>query len=777
MRFDGSSTYWTFTPSAGGDEQRNVFAMWMKHCTSTSAQMFFANNVGNGFYHYINTSTGQYNITLYPGSTMRVLTSVWRDPGAWFHFCLYFDTSNGDEADRCKIWINGVRSESAGAATLDEDKDTDQFGATEHVIGRSAWDANSYFHGYMAEIVGTEGVAFTDPITDGLVELDTNGNLIPSDISASGLVYGDEGFYLNGTNNGTVLQDQSGNGNDWAVNNFSFSDDLLTDSPTDDAANDVGNYCTLNPLYKGSAMTLSNGNLEVSVSTNWHSAISTWVLSSGKWYWEWDCGSTDGNFQLGVIDAPTTRNILTGTDNVFYDGWTIEASAGKKATHGGTGVSYGSAYADDDIGMVAVDMDNGEIWWGEGGTWFNSGDPAARTNPAYTDLLSGYTGAVAPGVEVNGDNVGLTMNFGQLGFEHTIPVGFKSLCTANLPAPTITDPSKYFQTKLFTGTGAELAITLTNAAGAAVKPDLVWIKDRDSTVEHVWTDSVRGATKELNPSSNAIESTVAQGLKSFDTSGFTLGTDSNYNASSSPNVAWCWTAGGGAGSSNEDGSTNTGTTSVNTTAGFSLSTYAGSGSTATIGHGLGVAPGLVIVKRVDVGLQAWPTWFEGFGVNDYLVLEGQDVLLVDSAFFGAVPTSTLVTVGSTAATNASGSNYVMACFAAIDGYSKFGLYEGNGNADGSFIWCGFRPAWIMCKSKDSTSEWYVYDDKRDGYNVDNDALVIDTGAELTADNIDILSNGFKLRIATDPNVAETYAFAAFAEFPFGGEDVSQARAR
>ena len=308
---------------------------------------------------------------------------------------------------------------------------------------------------------------------------------------------------------------------------------------------------------------------------------------------------------------------------------------------------------------------------------------------------------------------------------------------------------------------------------------MVWIKDRDTAVQHVFTDRVRGATKELNTDGLAVESTVAEGVKSFNASGYTLGTDGNYNTSSSLNVGWCWVM-NGAGASNEEGTINTDATSANITAGQTIISYTGNATASqTLGHGLDSAPEFLIFKDRD-SADNWTTWHHKLSAptSKTLNLDNNDTEQSFTVLDGVVPTATLIQITNHNRANKSGSNLMVWGWHGVESYSKFGSYEGNGNADGVFVWTGFRSAYILCKSIDSTSNWYIYDSKRDGYNVDNDALLADTtGAELTADNIDILSNGFKLRIATDPNVAETYIYAAFAEFPFGGDGVAQARAR
>jgi hypothetical protein len=332
----------------------------------------------------------------------------------------------------------------------------------------------------------------------------------------------------------------------------------------------------------------------------------------------------------------------------------------------------------------------------------------------------------------------------------------------------IDDPSAYFQTLLYTGNGADDR-ALVNDGNSDLQPDWIWFKERNSTSTHQWLDSSRGVNKALSSPDDGAEETYAY-LSSFDSDGFTFDqSDGSTNESSNTFVAWQWKANGGTTASNTDGSI-TSTVQANLTAGFSIVTYTGTGSNATVGHGLGAVPDMVIVKRTSAA--------DNWGVQLANALGNTNALrlnLTDS-YGGAngagwwndtSPTSTTVSIGTRSEVNTNTSTYIMYCFKNIQGYSKFGSYIGNGNANGTFVYTGFKPAWVMCKSTASTSDWYIYDNKREGYNVDNDHLLANsTAAEATADEIDMLSNGFKLRIATDPNVAEAYVYMAFAEHPF-----------
>ena len=330
----------------------------------------------------------------------------------------------------------------------------------------------------------------------------------------------------------------------------------------------------------------------------------------------------------------------------------------------------------------------------------------------------------------------------------------------------IDDPEAYFQTVLYTGDGAaNEAITLPGDTD--MQPDLVWIKNRDATDSHCLFDSVRGATKLLDPAENSAETTDADTLDSFTSDGFQVDADVKVNTSSEKYVAWCWKT--GTAFSNDASATSVGTLdsagSINTTSGISIQIVTAEAATDTIAHGLGVAPTVFFIKKQNAN-DNWFCYFEkGIGNTSAIYFDTTGAPGAGNASWwnNTSPTSSVITIASytSAAPN------LLLCFAEKQGFSKFGTYEGNGDADGTFVYTGFRPAYVLCISIDSTSSRHIFDNKREGYNIDNDALVAEaTTVEATADQIDLLSNGFKFRIATDPNVAETYIYLAFAEAPF-----------
>jgi hypothetical protein len=319
-------------------------------------------------------------------------------------------------------------------------------------------------------------------------------------------------------------------------------------------------------------------------------------------------------------------------------------------------------------------------------------------------------------------------------------------------------------------TGNASARSITNAGGFS--PDLVWVKNRtDATTDHKWTDSVRGVTKSLESNTADVEATDTNGLTAFNSNGFSLGSDSSYNANSKAFVGWQWQAGQGSSASNTSGSI-TSTVSVNATAGFSVVTYTGTGANATVGHGLGVAPKLLFVKN-RVGVYNWRAWHTALPGTDYLFLTATDAVATSSTYWNStVPTSTVFSLGTNAGVNNSGETFVAYCFSEIAGYSKFGNYTGNGSTDGTFVYLGFRPKFVMIKRTDATANWSVRDSVRGTYNVNDYFIRPNTNDEETvADStfaIDFLSNGFKLRGTWQGQNASggNLIYAAFAETPF-----------
>jgi hypothetical protein len=339
----------------------------------------------------------------------------------------------------------------------------------------------------------------------------------------------------------------------------------------------------------------------------------------------------------------------------------------------------------------------------------------------------------------------------------------------------INKSSEYFNTKLYTGNDTTNAIT-----GVGHQPDLVWIKGRDSAYNHQLVDVIRGVNKPIRSNLPAAEATLSDSFNSFDSDGFTLGGDSetdNFNNSGQNYVAWNWLA-NGAGVSNTDGSIAS-TVSANTTSGFSIVTWTGTGSNATVGHGLGKEVKFFITKRTDFSGDNWYAYHSSLGGTKYLHPNNTSAAgTAISPFNNTNPTSTTISAGTDL--SGSSSTHIAYCFSEVKGFSKFGSYTGNGNADGTFVYTGFAPAFVMIKMTSGSDSWFMYDNKRSPFNVRGKYLVADgSGTDSNANAFDFVSNGFKIRTTASSfnGSGSSYIYMAFAENPLVGTNGVPATAR
>jgi hypothetical protein len=593
--------------------------------------------------------------------------------------------------------------------------------------------------------------------------------------------YGTNGFYLSfadNTSTTTLGYDDAGS-NDWTTNNFSVTagagNDSMVDSPTaygtdTGVGGEVrGNYCTFNPIAPSTVVngtvTRSDGNL---VSTDGGTtyglaSIGTIAVSSGKWYWEVTLTTASDIYaNIGVVNlnSPLGANLHTGICYRQSNGY--KDSGSNVFNGGGAGTAYGATYAAGDVIGVALDLDGGTI------TFYKNG---VSQGTAYSSISGNYTPAVGDGQ--NAVSYTFTLNAGQRAFAYTAPSGFKALCTTNLPTPTIgatstTQANKYFDINLWAGTGTTNVITNSGS----MQPDFVWAKRRSGAASHGLVDSVRGTGRTLFSNLTDVEDVGDSNLTAFNSNGFTAGSGGNFNTSGQTYVGWQWNA-GGSNATNTSG-TITSTVRANTTSGFSIVTYTGTNASgATIGHGLGAVPAMIIIKNRS-SAEAWPV-YHAYNTSapetDYLVLNTTAATAdATTPWNDTLPTSTVFTLGNWNALNENGSNHVAYCFAPVAGYSAFGSYTGNGSTDGPFVYLGFRPRYLLVKSAGTAgTSWGIYDSSRNLYNVTNAALYTDlANAESTSYDIDFLSNGFKIR-ATTTNLngnGVTLIFAAFAESPF-----------
>jgi hypothetical protein len=760
LRFRSSATaYLNRTLSTPTNNKIWTLSLWVKRSTLTTTQILFGTASEELRYIADGGASGvvdsfQYNAGA--GYGFRA-SATYRDVSAWYHLVIATDTTQATAANRVKFYVNGVQATTDGTYDITQNTNTQINSAVAHNIGRRN-SGSLYFDGYMTEINFVDGQQLT-PSSFGETDT-TTGSWKPKAYTGT---YGTNGFYLkfsdiattSGSNAG-LGKDFSGNANYFTTNNISVTAgttyDAMIDSPTLTSAT-VANYCVFNSL--ASAGTFSNANLNLAVgSTAESSGLATIALpSTGKYYWEVTVTAVGSDYLIGIYDGSNTTN--PSASGTFY----VYRNTGQKQQSGST-TSYGSSYTTNDIIGVAVDMDAGTI------TFY-------KNNTSQGQAFSGISGSNFRPTTYLYNNASAAINFGQRPFTYTPPSGYVRLNTFNLPDSTIVKGNTVMDATTYTGTGASLSVT--NAG--AFKPDFVWVKGRSGATDHAWYDSVRGTTKQIESNTQTAETTEATGLTAFGTSGFTVGSLAQMNTSAATYVGWQWQAG--------QGSTTTGTgtggitsvtQSVNATAGFSIVTYTGSGSNGTVTHGLGVAPKMIIVRIRNGTTNNWRVYNSSLTSASYFLYlngtqpEGSDATLWNST----APTSSVFSLGTNGDVNASTYNYVAYCWSEIAGFSKFGKYTGNGSSDGTFVYTGFRPKFVMIKSINLSDEnWTIFDTSRNTYNLTDLQLFPNlTNADLNGTArgavLDLLSNGFKLR-GTNGEVnssSGTYIYMAFAENPF-----------
>lgn len=801
LRFDdGSSAHLTRTPSSASNRKTHTLSMWVKRCElgggSVNNSLFRANGAGDTGRTDIFFDANDQLIVAGSSTYFRITNQVFRDVSSWYHLVFALDTTQSTASDRFKIYVNGSQITSFGTSN-DYSLDTDYGinGNVEHQIG-TGYD---YFDGYMAEVNFVDGTQL-DPTSFGEFK---NGVWIPKAYTGS---YGTNGFRLqfNQTGTGTASSstigaDTSGNANHFSSSGIVASDCDMPDSPENNFATALGALAEpqdYQNYYKG---TYSEGNLKVTGSSSgWSNGSSNFGMTSGKWYAECRINAKAGT---GYIRFGMRARPARTYDEYFWndDGsGQVDASTTPYSSRVGT-------YTAGDILMVALDLDNSAIYFGKNGTWENSATSSEIANGTTTNAFA--SGSVIPTddgysyffyCQPFGTGSNITWNFGQdssfagletaqgnsdsgdgiTDFYYTPPTGFLGNTTVNLPEPTISpnagtnkQSDDYFNTVTYTGNGGTLSVT-----GFGFQPDWLWIKSRSIVGNHRLTDSTRGVSFNLITNAPDAEKgdSDAEDIDSFDSDGFTVtqATYDDFNDSGDTYVAWGWKVNGGTTASNTDGSI-TSTVQANTDAGFSVVTYTGTDSaTETIGHGLGAVPAMLIIKSRDSALN-WAVYHKGSDATapeDYLLrLNTTDARAdVSSAWNDTAPTSSVFTVGTSSLVNNT-DNFIAYCFAEIEGFSKFGSYTGNGNADGTFVYTGFRPAMVIIKQTNSANNWRIIDDKRDGYNGSTKVLYPSVsnaeGAEVGAD---LVSNGFKLRADTAGTNASggTFIYMSFAKNPF-----------
>jgi hypothetical protein len=730
LRSDADNQNLKRTPATSGNKQTWTWSGWIKRGELGAEQHFFESWEGTGdvmtyarFHSNDTIRVKQFQ----SGDIFELQTNaVFRDPSAWYHVVLSFDTTQATSSDRAKIYVNGELQSLGTANYPSQNLETfvNQSGYIHHLFA-DLYSSSRSFNGYMAEVHLIDGTAL-DPTSFG--ETNSDGVWVPTEYTGS---HGTEGWYMKFDETATngIGHDHSGNGNNLTPSNFTTSGtgtDVMSDTPTTNCA-------TLNAVDNNGG-TLSEGNLK-STSAGASNVNATIAVSSGKWYWEvLISGSVSGGV-IGIGAGSAMNGTALGNLSKIY-GWSPGGDKYENTTNSYyTGVTY---TVNDNIG-VAFNADTRELTFYKNGT---------SQGVAFT-VDSGYE--YSPQFHLNGTNV--VCNFGQREFAYP---------------PGTASATDYFNCVTYTGNGGNLSVT-----GVGFQPDFVWIKNRGrSSSPHVLVDVVRGATKALTTGTGG--DTTMNGtddFKSFDSDGFSLGTSSNFfvNSTNDTHVAWCWKAGGAA-SDNTDGDI-TSSVSVNQDAGFSVVSYTSqSTKPLNVGHGLGKKPDFILTKNRDA-TASWGGYHSGTGATKSMFINttGSGTVSVDY-FNNTEPTNSVFTVFDSNNTHSYGTSneFIAYCWTEKAGVSKFGTYTGNGSSTGPFIECGFKPRLVIVKRTDAGSNWFMYDTIR---GTNNKLYAENAGTENSEDGgstssntILSLSNGFQMTSGNGSNASGgTYIFMAFAE--------------
>lgn len=744
LRFnDADNAYLSRTPSAG-NRTTWTFSTWVKRAELGTRQIIFAcRYVGNRF--YLEFSSGNtIQLSEYGPYTLQLITNaVYRDVGSWYHIVFKYDsTPSTPDSTSVSLYVNGEQVTSFSTATYPSQNVTTSINAAAlHTIGERADLGGSNYDGYLADVNFIDGTALTP--TSFAEEDATTGQWKPKD--TSGLTFGSAGFRLDFEDDTAIGNDVSGNNNDFTATNLAASD-VGNSTPTDTLA-------TLNPLvttHSGAGDdTFSEGNTKVVTETAGRPTIPSTIFmppSSGTYYAEFTLSASAAMYGIVRDDAPNNAD-------AYYSSKTWGYYAHNKVNNGsgtalsGTGPSYPAKLG------ASYNTSTGEMKFYVAGVDVGG----------FTSLSTAYSYAFFVGDGSGGASRTIDIHFDSDDWDNT-PSGVIQLSTANLPTPTIAKPSAHFSATTYTGNST------TNAITTGLEPDLLWIKNRANTGDmyHELYDDVRGLLEgALNSNTSGTGDGVAR-IASLDSTGFTTASTSYAftNATGNTYVAWNW--------------------KKSATAGFNIVTWTGNddGMGASpvpqaITHGLNpLTPEMIIAKnRVANSTTTgdWAVWHKDLTSGNYLTLNGTGGQASwGDALFSSIGATTASVSNDTItssiylnyADNTGGygddDTYVGYFIASVEGYSKVGSISGSSTA---FIYTGFRPSFILAKRYDATGgNWMIFDDKREGYNVDNDDLMANSSAiEATTNHIDILSNGFKIRTSDADLNAGTVIYYAVGQ--------------
>ena len=792
LRFNQPDGSYLWKSVSTGTRNKSTFAWWMKRGTesigsSNIGEIFcFGGSGGGGTQSAgrIILESNKLHVSQEDNNSVSwdvVTTQVFRDYSNWYHCVVVIDTTQATAADRVKVYVNGNKVTSFSTSTYPSQSSNTRFGLSgTNRVGVSEASGNpwalTYFDGYFADMYYLDGVAVSDSssIISEFGEY-KNGVWIPKEYTGS---FGTNGFRLQFQNSSALGDDTSGNNNDFTVVGLAATDVVL-DSPTN-------NFAILNPLVVSNntnANTFAEGNLEGTTGNNAGGNItgSIPIPASGKWYWEIRPMAVGNGVFVGLWDPdPTQQFAFNVTPVILYQSY----SGGMRLN--GTSPSYGASFGTSDTIGIAVDVDGGTVTFyknnsSQGATNFNGAGLFPVINDWYTSTNirvrvnfgqdSTFAGTISAGNNADANGRG--------DFVYAPPADHLALCSENLPEPSLSgnadeQPDDYFNTVLYTGDNStNLAVT-----GVGFQPDWLWFKARNLSSSHRLFDTTRGMTqgnKELSTNTTVVEGNQTSAGINPTADGFTF--DISVGSSNEPNytsnyVTWCWKLNGGTTTTNNDG-TITSTVQANTTSGISIVTFPADNTDGrTVGHGLGVAPKMVVTKG-RANQTAWLVYNHVAGAGEYMAWSSTVAGTANTSVWGnTAPTSSVFTVGNaTSGFSNGGANDVVAyCFADVEGYQKIGSYNGNSGKD-TFVYTGFRPQFFMVKNVDTgNTNWLVFDDVRDTSNpIEQEMNWNNNNVENNnSRDIDFVSNGVKIRTSDNNNISagDNYVYIAIARQPF-----------
>lgn len=794
LRFRSSaSPYLEHTPSSTGNSTKGTISCWVKLADARNDNYHYIFEQGTDVNNRVFLLTWQKG-TAYPekmmwgmtvsGTSYYIFTNKqFRDPTAWYHVVAVLDTGNATTADRLRLYINGERQtdlafDNTSSITLN--LNTKLNTTAKRRIGNQSYANANQMEGYIADFQIADNQALT---ADDFGEYDETYNTWrPKKYTGS---YGTNGVHLDfadNTSTTTIGYDVSGNGHDFTSSGISLTSgytyDWMKDVPLP-VDEDTGNYATLHPLWKSSNSTTTDGNLRgQSTGGVNHSQMSSHTWQQGKWYFEiYDLNGSDSGL-VGLqrfIDFTGSRPNSYRMDTTSQYGAGLYRNGEVYTSTGSTACT--SSYTTGDVIMMAVDIDNDKVWWGVNGTWGNLGgagvgDPAAGTNPHFTNIVSEYDGlmfVLSDGS--SGSNYDFAVNFGQQPFNYTPPAGFKKWNSYNVEGnytdAELVSGKDVFDVKTWTGNGTSQDIT-----GLKFKPDLVMIKNLG--VSRFWRvqDSIRGATGTdtmLYTNSNSNAANYTQAITSFNSDGVSLGTDVGVNESGQNFVGYFWKAGEGTSSSNTDGTITSTVSTCDVVTGISVSKYVGNGTAgATFGHGLNSSasyPPLSFIKDLDASVN-WAIQHRNATSSFYIPMPLGQRTNDSTVWNGVNADATVMTLGTSSLTNTNTNSYIGYHWG-FDGIKTY-FYRGSGTDNGqTFVPLNFKPSMVWIKPRDNTTQWYVWDNGQNKNNPRNTFHYLDlTNTPNTSGaDIDFLSNGFVIKnTAADDNTDNTiYLFVAFKD--------------